>query len=1733
MNNKKNRKLISAIAAVSIASSAFGGLSVSADYSNTHGTSNDNGDGTYLNPVLNTDVADPDIICAPSPDGSEAYYMVSTAMQYSPGCPIMKSTDLVNWETVNYLYDTLDYESDALALRNGEQAYGSGQWATSIRYNQANQTFYILTFSYTTGTTQVYTSKNVEEGPWKKSEFKVFHDPSIFIDDDGRIYVFYGQNTLNCKELIEEDGYLSIKEEADDPNNVGKTVVADMGDYDVPDCIYPNCDPPTDFIIKGEGTHAYKVDGKYYLLSITWPSGPRNDGTGGYWKRGMVCYRSDNIYGPYEGMLIMNQEANFDGYVGGGGPGQGGITNAIGGDNRSSDGSWYGMIFQDRGAVGRTPLLVNVNWNTPGYEGWPMLTALESAPIPTEGAKSEIKTIVKSDEFNNGTKLNYAQVITKDQETGTLAEEPEVALAESTADTFSVKYTFNNAEDVAESIVIGRAEVTDDGWVNITGKFTAPEVYTYGRIEIVSENSAYDFYLDDVSVTDAGGTEYMQNPSMDGTEGEMPWWWGATSVWDNETSSNVDTASVEARSEEYHNAAPSMLVTDRESPSAGAMVYWNDTIVSGQEYNVSAWIKLKPTEAEEPSETENPTSGEKELVENGDFENGTIEPWTARYNNGTKVEISDVSASGSYGMAVSGRTSTGDGPKLDLTGEITLHTEYTISAKVRYDSGPDEKQFNITLEHTNAENVTGWTVLGSVTAKRGEWAEIKAVLTLPEDTGIVSNNVYFETPYSTTPDAETDLMDFYVDDISIFRGEEIEWEEVYPGENEPNGSYLDLVWQWNHNPDNRLWSLTERPGYLRLTNGRIVDNIQQARNTLTQRTYGPECSGWTAMDTENMADGDYAGLAAFGPQYGFIGVMKEDGKRYIVYADTPDVPADDSEMMNELPNVQKLGELTQNTVYLRTDFTFAGNGTDDTASFYYSLDGSSWTFAKKLGGLQFSMLHFTGYKYALFNYATENKGGYVDFDYFRIDDKYSDKGADTPTEAPTDEPEIPDTGWGELITNGGFDNGAEGWYNFGGNAVAAVDGKLKVTNRTANWNGAGQTISGMLKGATYKIMADVTADTAPAGTATITATISYNDSEGAAHYKGIGQVTLAAGDSGEINSEFVLTDELPETVTLYFSSNENGPEFADFTIDNVSLKRIKPTNTLAKNIGLGNPLVTHKFGADPWVMEYDGRVYVYMTNDKYRYDSDGNLIENSYGSINSLSVISSADMINWTDHGEIAIGAKNTNPEALPNGAASWAANAWAPSVVHKEINGKDKFFIYFADNASGIGVLESDSPLGPFTDPIGEPLINGSITSGTENIVWFFDPAVLVDDDGSAYMYFGGGLPNKEDGTQEADHPYSSAVIKLGDDMISTVGEPVMIDAPGIFEDSGIHKYGDTYYYSYCTNFACSNVPQGAIAYMTSKSPMGPFEYQGVILDNMYVYFGTGGNNHHAIFEFKDKWYIAYHAATVQKADIGLPDDFSNYRSTHINEFSYNDDGTIPRIVADYKGVDPLGTLDAYSTIPAETIAWQSGVKTENMNGDFDGNTKVTDIDNGDWTSLAGVDFGEGSKQIKVSAAAVKGGKISVVADDFNNDPICEIDIAPTGGEFKEFSADLALSGTHDIFFMYEGSGSDLFELDSFTFIPAEQEELPEWSVKAADSSGVISVTVDNNDSDITDVTVYAAVYDKDGKLIAVKSENRTIAKSGSAELSFDMSGSQYESATVFVWQQNSSTPVTGMTDL
>jgi beta-xylosidase len=194
-------------------------------------------------------------------------------------------------------------------------------------------------------------------------------------------------------------------------------------------------------------------------------------------------------------------------------------------------------------------------------------------------------------------------------------------------------------------------------------------------------------------------------------------------------------------------------------------------------------------------------------------------------------------------------------------------------------------------------------------------------------------------------------------------------------ENEYNRSAFPLQWQWNHNPDNQFWSLTQRPGWLRLTTGRVDASLVEARNTLTQRTYGPECSGSIAVDVSNMKDGDVAGLAAFQKNYGFIGVKMSGNAKTIAMVSAESGSPVEAESI----------PLEQKTVCLKIEMDFRNRA--DNARFLYSLDGTGWKPIGKALKMAYTLPHFMGYRFALFNFATKAAGGSADFEYFRVENR--------------------------------------------------------------------------------------------------------------------------------------------------------------------------------------------------------------------------------------------------------------------------------------------------------------------------------------------------------------------------------------------------------------------------------------------------------------------------------------------------------------------------------------------------------------------------------------------------------------------------------------------------------------------------------------------------------------------------------------------------------------------------
>ncbi|SLK35021.1 Beta-xylosidase [Mycobacteroides abscessus subsp. abscessus] len=304
----------------------------------------------YENPILQMDIPDPDIIRV-----GDTYYMSSTTMHMNPGVPIMKSTDLLHWEIVNYVYDVLA-ANDEQELRNGKNEYGKGSWASSLRYHQGM--YYLVVGSLATDETYIFQTDDLEQGKWNRSTLKgYYHDMSLLFDDDSRVYLVYGSGNIRAMELTED-----------------ATAIKEGGLHKI---IIPNAS-----IIAGvkegegllaEGTHIQKINGYYYVFTITWPKNGN---------RTQLVHRARVLDGDYEGKIAVNDPMGIA---------QGGIID-------TPSGNWYGFLFCDYGAAGRMPCLVPVTWE----EDWPVFgennIVPKQNPIPFPPQKSN-NYIVSSDEF--------------------------------------------------------------------------------------------------------------------------------------------------------------------------------------------------------------------------------------------------------------------------------------------------------------------------------------------------------------------------------------------------------------------------------------------------------------------------------------------------------------------------------------------------------------------------------------------------------------------------------------------------------------------------------------------------------------------------------------------------------------------------------------------------------------------------------------------------------------------------------------------------------------------------------------------------------------------------------------------------------------------------------------------------------------------------------------------------------------------------------------------------------------------------------------------------------------------------------------------------------------------------------------------------------------------------------------------------------------------------------------
>ncbi len=293
-----------------------------------------------LNPITKLDYPDPDIIRV-----GDTYYMVSTTMYFMPGCEILRSFDLVNWEHAAYVYDRLD-STDAQRLEGKESIYGQGMWAASLRYHKGF--FYVCFVCNDTHKTYIYRSEKID-GNWEKfNTLKGFyHDNSILFDDDGKVYIVSGNKEIHIRELkaTVDESYLAAHPQKADASLSGKDerlplILTDPDDFGFEKVIITDSD---DVYLGYEGAHFYKITGKYYLFFIHMPKS-----TG---KRTESCFVAAKPEGPYIGKDVMDDDRGYRGS----GVAQGGIVD-------TPSGKWYSILFQDSGAVGRIPVLMTVTW---------------------------------------------------------------------------------------------------------------------------------------------------------------------------------------------------------------------------------------------------------------------------------------------------------------------------------------------------------------------------------------------------------------------------------------------------------------------------------------------------------------------------------------------------------------------------------------------------------------------------------------------------------------------------------------------------------------------------------------------------------------------------------------------------------------------------------------------------------------------------------------------------------------------------------------------------------------------------------------------------------------------------------------------------------------------------------------------------------------------------------------------------------------------------------------------------------------------------------------------------------------------------------------------------------------------------------------------------------------------------------------------------------------------------
>ena len=455
------------------------------------------------------------------------------------------------------------------------------------------------------------------------------------------------------------------------------------------------------------------------------------------------------------------------------------------------------------------------------------------------------------------------------------------------------------------------------------------------------------------------------------------------------------------------------------------------------------------------------------------------------------------------------------------------------------------------------------------------------------------------------------------------------------------------------------------------------------------------------------------------------------------------------------------------------------------------------------------------------------------------------------------------------------------------------------------------------------------------------------------------------------------------------------------------------------------PLFTTKYTADPSPIVVGDTLFLYTSHDSHPEDIHDEKEKNSAGFfMYDWLLWSTTDMVNWTEHGAVA-SLRDFEWRSRENGA-------WAIQTVER--NGK--FYLYAPLHGHGIGVLVADSPYGPFKDPLGKPLV-------WQQEHWDdIDPSVFIDDDGQAWMFWGN------------PHAYC---VKLNEDMISTSGDIYVLNQkdgmmrPVKEEGSKInlrvswqeksnwaiqHYQEGPWFYKrnghYYMAFASTCCPE-ALGYAMSNNPLGPWKEMGYIMRPTERDRG----NHPGIVDYKGNSYVF-----GQNYDIMHIDTWEHHerRSVSAKEITYNADGTIQEIPywLDEDPMKQLHCLNPYKRVEAETMNWGYGLKTCKVGIKNTGivkdmpyspgrkNLYVTNIDEGEYIRVKGVDFGSaGAKKFLASIASAKGsGNIVLTIDGIEGKEIGRVAVKATGADEKFSTVNGKVEnvkGVHDLYLHFE----------------------------------------------------------------------------------------------------------------